>query len=91
MGGAAGSSAAYFLAHFGREGPGIETDVTVFEKGDYIGGRSTVVWPWEEDPEAIPLAELEGEDGEEPIECGASIFVSSTFSFREKVSAADQW
>jgi prenylcysteine oxidase / farnesylcysteine lyase len=63
------------LAHFGREGPGIETDITVFERGEYIGGRSTVVWPWEEDPEAIPAA-AEQEEGEEPVECGASIFVS---------------
>ncbi|ORY55012.1 Prenylcysteine lyase-domain-containing protein [Leucosporidium creatinivorum] len=71
-GGAAGSSAAYFLAHFGREGPGIETDVTVFEKGEYIGGRSTVVWPWEEQPEIQPA-----EEGEEPVECGASIVVEA--------------
>lgn len=50
----------------------------MFEKAEYIGGRSTVVWPWEEDPEAIPLADAEQE---EPVECGASIFVSSSREF----------
>ncbi|GAA5831289.1 hypothetical protein JCM11251_007821 [Rhodosporidiobolus azoricus] len=68
-GGAGGSSAAYFLSHFGKDA-GILPDVTVYEREEYIGGRSTVVWPWEDDP-------LHSTGSEDPVEAGASIFVSA--------------
>lgn len=68
-----GSSAAFFLSHFGElEKLGLATDVTIYESLHYVGGRSTVVWPWNDDPHATP----EGEDDfEAPVELGASIFV----------------
>jgi protoporphyrinogen oxidase len=77
-----GSSAAYFLSHFaGLQGMGLETEVTVFESSDYVGGRSTVIRPWEDDPWATPGAVGDSEDGfEAPIECGASIFVEVGYS-----------
>lgn len=46
--------------------------MTLYESSHYIGGRSTVVWPGEDDPEQQPES-----DEEEPVECGASIFVSA--------------
>ncbi|GAA5896918.1 hypothetical protein JCM6882_007308 [Rhodosporidiobolus microsporus] len=67
--GAGGSSAAFFLSHFGADF-GVQADVTVYDQNDYVGGRSTVLWPWNDDP-------LKGSDDEEPVEAGASIFVSA--------------
>ncbi|GAA5984403.1 hypothetical protein JCM11641_000125 [Rhodosporidiobolus odoratus] len=77
--GAGGSSAAYFLSHFGKlEKASLETEVTIYESADYIGGRSTVLWPWNDDPQADPrkLGEDEGVY-EDPVEAGASIFVTA--------------
>ncbi|RDW63982.1 hypothetical protein BP5796_10484 [Coleophoma crateriformis] len=58
--GAAGASTAYHLRKF-AETAGIATNVTVFEKSSYVGGRSTTVNAYDN-----PL---------EPVELGASIFV----------------
>jgi len=72
--GAAGASAAFYLAHFGAlEKLGLQTEVTIFERSDYVGGRSTVVWPWNSDPYATPGGS--NLEVEEPVELGASIFV----------------
>lgn len=69
----AGSSAAFFLSHFGElKKLGLATDVTIYESSDYVGGRSTVVWPWNDDPYATPDDE---DNTEAPVELGASIFV----------------
>ena len=69
--GPAGSSTAYFLRHFADlKQHGLDSEVTVFESSDYVGGRSTVVWPWQDDPFATPDT-----DDEQPVELGASIFV----------------
>ncbi|CAN9305555.1 unnamed protein product [Alternaria alternata] len=60
--GAGGSSAAYHLAQYAAEA-GIPTNITVFERNDYIGGRTTTVNPWN-DPTIS-------------VELGGSIFVQS--------------
>lgn len=87
--GAGGSSAAYFLKHFGDLAEhGLETDVTIYDAADYIGGRSTVIWPWNTDPFTDPKNRkwhdaLSGDPGEAaddvvaPVELGASIFVDA--------------
>lgn len=81
-GGAAGSSAAYFLSHFAREA-GLETDVTLFEESDYIGGRSTVLWPWNDDPFEDPRKLGEPDTYEAPVELGASIFVGANLNLQK--------
>jgi len=59
--GAGGSSAAFWIAK-AKERYGLDVEVDVFERNGYIGGRSTVVYPYNN-------TELE------PVELGASIFV----------------
>ncbi|EMD32466.1 hypothetical protein CERSUDRAFT_118802 [Gelatoporia subvermispora B] len=61
--GAGGSSAAFWIAK-AKERFGLDVEVDVFEKNDYIGGRSTVVYPY-------------GNSSLEPVELGASIFVKA--------------
>lgn len=66
-----GTSAAFFLKHFSDlKNSGLATSVTLFESSNYIGGRSTVCWPWSLNPYSSdqPLEE-------EPVELGASIFI----------------
>ncbi|KAI4668443.1 uncharacterized protein J4E78_002270 [Alternaria triticimaculans] len=60
--GAGGSSAAYHLAQYAAEA-GIPTNITVFERNDFVGGRTTTVNPWN-DPTIS-------------VELGGSIFVQS--------------
>ncbi|KAF7986244.1 hypothetical protein HWV62_38711 [Athelia sp. TMB] len=59
--GAGGSSAAYWISK-AKERYGFDVQVDVFDKSDYIGGRSTTVYPFNNKTLA-------------PIELGASIFV----------------
>jgi len=59
--GAGGSSAAYHLAQYAAEA-NIPTNITVFERNDYVGGRTTTVNPWDDKSMAVEL--------------GGSIFVS---------------
>ncbi|KAI0828535.1 Prenylcysteine lyase-domain-containing protein [Trametes gibbosa] len=59
--GAGGSSAAFWIAK-AKERYGLDIEVDVYDKNPYIGGRSTVVLPYED-------------DSLEPVELGASIFV----------------
>lgn len=59
--GASGSSAAYHLAQYAASSS-TPTNITVFERNSYIGGRTTTVDAWS-DPTV-------------PIELGGSIFVS---------------
>ncbi|KAF2144792.1 uncharacterized protein K452DRAFT_316712 [Aplosporella prunicola CBS 121167] len=59
--GAGGSSAAYHISQYAAEA-NIPTNVTVFERSAYVGGRSMTVNVWD----APSL----------PVELGASIFVS---------------
>ncbi|GAA5955139.1 hypothetical protein JCM21900_001622 [Sporobolomyces salmonicolor] len=77
--GAGGSSAAYFLSHFAKlKELGLETLVTIYDENDYVGGRSTVIWPWQNDPYEAPGNV--GDDPmmyEAPVELGASIFVEA--------------
>jgi hypothetical protein len=61
-GGAAGTSSAFFLTHLATADPSLAVDIDLFEANDYIGGRSTVAYPY--DNESYPAIEL-----------GASIFV----------------
>ncbi|RDA89119.1 hypothetical protein CP532_2249 [Ophiocordyceps camponoti-leonardi (nom. inval.)] len=59
--GAAGSSAAYHLAKYARQ-QGVAINTTIFEKTDHIGGRTLTVGAYD--------------DASQPVELGASIFVS---------------
>lgn len=63
-GGAAGTSSAFFLSHLGYENHFLAVDVDLFEANDYLGGRSTIVYPFDND--TYPS-----------IEVGASIFVKA--------------
>ncbi|KAF8465941.1 Prenylcysteine lyase-domain-containing protein [Kalaharituber pfeilii] len=58
--GSGGSSAAYYLRKFAA-GKDFELEITVYEKNNYVGGRSTTVNVYD--------------NPEEPVELGASIFV----------------
>ncbi|KAF1839761.1 Prenylcysteine oxidase [Decorospora gaudefroyi] len=55
--GAGGSSTAYHLARYAAEA-GISTNITVFERNTYVGGRTTTVQAWN-DP-LSPAMELGG-------------------------------
>ncbi|KAI0035282.1 FAD/NAD-P-binding domain-containing protein [Vararia minispora EC-137] len=59
--GAAGSSAAFWISK-AKQRFGIDVEVDIFEKSDYVGGRSTTVQPFNDSAYA-------------PMELGASIFV----------------
>ncbi|EGO02796.1 hypothetical protein SERLA73DRAFT_165743 [Serpula lacrymans var. lacrymans S7.3] len=61
--GAAGSSAAFWIGK-ARERFGIDVEVDVYERSDYVGGRSTTVYPY-------------GDTNLPPVELGASIFVEA--------------
>ncbi|KAH8831889.1 Prenylcysteine lyase-domain-containing protein [Flagelloscypha sp. PMI_526] len=61
--GAGGSSAAYWIKK-AKERFGVDIDIDIFEKSNYIGGRSTVVHPYN-DPSY------------RPVELGASIFIEA--------------
>ncbi|GAA5932145.1 hypothetical protein JCM3775_004250 [Rhodotorula graminis] len=87
--GAGGSSAAYFLSHFAQlKDLGLETDVTVYESSDHVGGRSNVLWPWNDDPlvDPRPLGATQNDtEYEPPVEMGASIFVSANSNLQKAV------
>lgn len=81
--GAAGSSTAWHLQKFATKS-GIKTNITVFERSSYVGGRSTTVNAY-----GNPL---------ERVELGASIFVevntilknsSETFGLKPKQSETE--
>ncbi|KAI0318721.1 FAD/NAD-P-binding domain-containing protein [Amylostereum chailletii] len=59
--GAAGSSSAFWISK-AKERFGLDVDIDIYERSDYIGGRSTTVYPY-------------GNASFAPIELGASIFV----------------
>ncbi|KAI0252652.1 FAD/NAD(P)-binding domain-containing protein [Lactifluus subvellereus] len=59
--GAGGSSAAFWIAK-AKERHGLDVSVDIYERNDYIGGRSTTVYPY-------------NDTTYEPVELGASIFV----------------
>ncbi|TDL28887.1 FAD/NAD(P)-binding domain-containing protein [Rickenella mellea] len=61
--GAAGSSAAFWISK-AKTASGVVVDVDVYEREGYIGGRSTVVYPYNDT--TLP-----------PLELGASIFVQA--------------
>ncbi|XP_014561791.1 hypothetical protein COCVIDRAFT_85947 [Bipolaris victoriae FI3] len=52
--GAAGSSAAYHLAQYAAQEK-IPTNITVFERNGYVGGRTTTVHPWDDKTVSIEL------------------------------------
>ncbi|RMZ70527.1 prenylcysteine lyase [Pyrenophora seminiperda CCB06] len=52
--GAGGSSAAYHLAQYAAEAS-IPINITVFERNNYVGGRTTTVNPWGEKSIAVEL------------------------------------
>ncbi|KAI6045180.1 FAD/NAD(P)-binding domain-containing protein [Pisolithus marmoratus] len=61
--GAAGSSAAFWISK-AKERFGIDVEIDVYERASYVGGRSTIVYPYND----TTLA---------PMELGASIFVDA--------------
>lgn len=63
-GGAAGTSSAFFLSHLAAVNSSLAVDVDLFEANDYLGGRSTIVYPF--DNASYPA-----------IEVGGSIFVQA--------------
>ena len=68
----------------------------MYERSDYVGGRSTVIWPWNDEP-TRPAARStaftsewfasddDAEAEEDPVELGAAIFVAANKNL-EKVS-----
>ncbi|BEJ12051.1 hypothetical protein CspHIS471_0205110 [Cutaneotrichosporon sp. HIS471] len=72
--GASGSAAAFFLSRAAREAEsragaphGSLLDIVVYDRADYIGGRTTVVYP-------------HGNTTLRPVELGASIFVDANLN-----------
>lgn len=61
--GASGSSAAFWIG-IARARLGLDIDVDVYEAQDYVGGRSTTVYPY-------------GNKSLEPVELGASVYVQA--------------
>ncbi|KAH9075769.1 FAD/NAD-P-binding domain-containing protein [Lactarius deliciosus] len=59
--GAGGSSAAFWISK-AKERSGLDIEIDIYERNDYIGGRSTTVYPY-------------NDTAYEPVELGASIFV----------------
>ncbi|KAL7412229.1 Prenylcysteine lyase-domain-containing protein [Mrakia frigida] len=73
--GASGSSAAFFLSRAAREA-GLKDgalEIVVYERNNYIGGRSTTVHPY-------------GDLTLPPIELGASVFVDANLNLMRAVS-----
>ncbi|KAF2204096.1 Prenylcysteine oxidase [Delitschia confertaspora ATCC 74209] len=68
--GAGGSSTAYHLRQY-VDSAGINTNITIFERAPYIGGRTTTVNAWS--------------DPKTPIELGGSIFVSVNYILNSAV------
>ncbi|KAH8835831.1 Prenylcysteine lyase-domain-containing protein [Flagelloscypha sp. PMI_526] len=62
--GAGGSSAAFWIAK-AKERFGLNVEVDVYERNSFVGGRSTVVYPYNDS------------DTFAPVEIGASIFVAA--------------
>lgn len=79
-GGAGGSSAAFFVSHLASAAGDKEVTIRIFERRDYLGGRSTIIYPFDEP--------LKGDGGYEPVEAGASIFVGAN---RNLVKAAKEF
>jgi len=59
--GAGGSSAAFWISK-AKERYDLDVEIDIYERNDYIGGRSTTVYPY-------------NNSAYEPVELGASIFV----------------
>ncbi|PLW06875.1 hypothetical protein PCANC_24990 [Puccinia coronata f. sp. avenae] len=70
-GGPAGTSAGFFLSQFANAS-GNAVDVHIFERSDYLGGRSNIIHPF--DSPEYP-----------PIEAGASIFVAANKHLHQAV------
>ncbi|KAK0254080.1 hypothetical protein LTR91_006334 [Friedmanniomyces endolithicus] len=70
--GAGGASTAYHLRKFAAAS-GFAVNITVFERNDYIGGRSTTVDVYD--------------DPMNPVELGASIFVKANHILESAVTA----
>ncbi|KAG0148773.1 hypothetical protein CROQUDRAFT_40720 [Cronartium quercuum f. sp. fusiforme G11] len=71
--GAAGTSASFFLSHLANISTN-RVSIDIFESSNYVGGRSTVIHPF--DSELF-----------EPIEAGASIFVDANRNMHKAVKA----
>ncbi|KAI0005435.1 FAD/NAD-P-binding domain-containing protein [Russula compacta] len=69
--GAGGSSAAFWIAK-AKERHGLDIAIDIYERSDYIGGRSTTVYPY-------------NNTAYEPVELGASIFVKANKNLRRAV------
>ncbi|KAK4051274.1 hypothetical protein OIO90_004755 [Microbotryomycetes sp. JL221] len=82
--GAGGTSAAYFLSLLNQTQNNfdLKTKVTLFEKQTYVGGRSFPIKPWLDDPIHYNHND---DDDDEPVECGASIFVEANKNINKAV------
>ncbi|KIY43380.1 FAD/NAD(P)-binding domain-containing protein [Fistulina hepatica ATCC 64428] len=70
--GAAGSSAAFWISK-AQQRFGLDVEVDLYERASYVGGRSTVVYP--DDDETLP-----------PMELGGSIFVPNNKNMMRAVA-----
>lgn len=71
-GGASGTSCAFFLSEIARKADR-PLSLRLFERRDYLGGRSTVLYPFNDS------------SSYEPIEAGASIFVPANLNLHKAV------
>ncbi|KAI9512321.1 FAD/NAD(P)-binding domain-containing protein [Russula earlei] len=70
--GAGGSSAAFWISK-AKERYGLDVAIDVYESNDYIGGRSTTVYPY-------------NDTAYEPLELGAFIFVEANKNLQRAVN-----
>ena len=75
-GGAGGTSSAYFLSQQARAA-GRNVDIRLFERTDYLGGRSTIIYPFDDDETYAP------------IEAGASVFIDANLNLQKATKLFD--
>lgn len=73
--GPSGASAAYFLSKANQLLSTSNIEITVFEKEERIGGRTAIVYPYED-------------DSYDPVELGASIFADVNRNLKRAVKVS---
>ncbi|KAI9654859.1 MAG: hypothetical protein M1831_005228 [Alyxoria varia] len=87
--GSGGTSAAYFLRKYSFDA-NVPLDITIYERNDYVGGRSITVTPFLDQDEETPsdlrsgnnTSNISRDKYPSPVELGASIFVSVNYNLR---------
>lgn len=69
--GAGGTSSAYFLQQQAKAA-GRSVDISIFERRDYVGGRSTTFYPFDD-------------ERYQPVEAGASVFIAANLNLQKAV------